>query len=85
MYQLLAYDRGCVESATCFDGKELAMDRAWLTMHNLRDHVYKLRDPPYNLRPDIATTVEESFTTRWEMVFTDLHYAGALLNPFLKD
>lgn len=68
-----------------FDGKEPAMGRAWLAMHNLRDHVYKLRLPPYSVRDDIAVTCEESFEARWDMVFTDLHYAGALLNPYIKD
>jgi len=68
-----------------FDGQEPAMGRAWLTMHNLREHVFSLRNPPYNLRADIATTLEDSFEARREMVLTDLHYAGAYLNPYLKD
>jgi hypothetical protein len=29
--------------------------------------------------------LEENFTKRWNMMLTDLHYAGALLNPYLKD
>jgi hypothetical protein len=29
--------------------------------------------------------LEENFTKRWNMMLTDLHYVGALLNPYLKD
>jgi hypothetical protein len=29
-------------------------------------------------------TLEENFTKRWDMMLTDLHYAGALLNLYLK-
>jgi hypothetical protein len=30
-------------------------------------------------------TLEENFTKRWDMMLTDLHYVGTLLNPYLKD
>jgi hypothetical protein len=33
----------------------------------------------------IAVTLEENFTKRWDMMLTDLYYADALLNPYLKD
>jgi hypothetical protein len=73
-----------------FDGREPAMRRAWLTMNNLKKHIFNLRNPPFNLLARIATTLEEKFTKRWDMIVrdmmvTDLHYAGALLNPYLKD
>src|SRR5579875_1903662 len=58
-----------------FDGSEPAMGRAWLVMHNLRRHVFSLREQPFSLRDDIATVLEESFEARWQMVFTDVHYA----------
>jgi hypothetical protein len=29
--------------------------------------------------------LEENFTKRWDMMLMDLHYAGALLNLYLKD
>jgi hypothetical protein len=68
-----------------FDGREPAMGRAWLTMNNLKKHIFNLRNPPFNLPTHIATTLEENFTKRWDMMVMDLHYAGALLNPYLKD
>ena len=67
-----------------FDGDHPAMGKAWLTMNNLKDHVYKLRDAPFLLEPAIATTFERQFDRRWDMMHTDLHYAAALLNPYLK-
>jgi hypothetical protein len=68
-----------------FDGREAAMGRVWLTMKNLKIHIFNLRNPPFNLPTRIATTLEENFIKRWDMMLTDLHYAGALLNPYLKD
>jgi hypothetical protein len=67
-----------------FDGREAAMRRAWLTMNNLKKPIFNLRNPPFNLPTHITTTLEENFTKRWDMMLTDLHYAGALLNPYLK-
>jgi hypothetical protein len=61
------------------------MGRAWLTMNNLKKQIFNLRNPPFNLPARIATTLEENFTKRWDMMVTDLLYAGALLNPYLKD
>jgi hypothetical protein len=61
------------------------MGRAWLTMNNLKKHIFNLRNPPFNLPVRIAMTLEENFTKRWDMMLTDFHYAGALLNPYLKD
>jgi hypothetical protein len=68
-----------------FDGREAAMRRAWLTMNNLKKHIFNLRNSPFNLLARIATTLEENFTKRWDMMLTNLHYEGALLNPYLKD
>jgi hypothetical protein len=68
-----------------FNGWEAAMGRAWLTMDNLKKHIFNLRNPPFNLPARIATTLEENFIKRWDMMLMDLHYVGALLNPYLKD
>jgi hypothetical protein len=68
-----------------FDGREPAMGRAWLTMNNLKKHIFNLQNPSFNLPARIATTLEEKFTKRWDMMVTDVHYTGALLNPYLKD
>jgi hypothetical protein len=61
------------------------MERAWLIINNLKKHIFNLRILPFNLPARIATTLEENFTKRWDMMLTDLHYAGALLNLYLKD
>ena len=50
-----------------FDGRELAMGKAWLVMHNLREHMHSLREPHFSLRDDIAIVLEESFQARWDM------------------
>jgi hypothetical protein len=42
-----------------------------------------LRDKPFRLDHDMADPMEDAFYNRWTMVKTDLHYAGALLNPYL--
>ena len=68
-----------------FDGQKPAMGRAWLAMNNLKNHVFALRDAPFLLDPVIASRFEEQFNSRWKMMLTDLHYAGALLNPYLTD
>jgi hypothetical protein len=68
-----------------FDGVEPAMGKAWLTMKNLEKHVLSLRNPPFNLAHNLATLAEEDFYSRWRMMTTDLHHAGAILNPYLLD
>jgi len=68
-----------------FDGQTPAMGKAWLAMSNLEKHVSALRDAPFSLDPRIATRFEHQFHARWKMMLTDLHYAGALLNPYLTE
>jgi hypothetical protein len=68
-----------------FDGREAAMGKAWLTMNNLKKHLFNLRNPPFNLPTHIAATLEENFTKKWDMMLTDLYYTSALLNLYLKD
>ena len=68
-----------------FDGKVPAMPDAWMVMHQLKQHVYSLRDNPYFLDDATAKKFEKQFDARWKLMHTDLHYAGALLNPYLVD
>jgi hypothetical protein len=68
-----------------FDGKKPAMGKAWIVMKKVEKHVYALRDPPFSLEAHYAEHAEEAFKARWAMMRTDLHYAAALLNPFLLD
>jgi hypothetical protein len=62
-----------------FDGREAAMEKAWLTMNNLKKHIFNLRNLPFNLPALIAMMLEENFTKRWDMMLTDLYYTGTLL------
>ena len=61
------------------------MDKAWLVMKNVEKHVLGLRDPPFSFERRYAIPAIDAFYKRWDMFRTDLHYAGALLNPFLLD
>ena len=54
-------------------------------MKNLEKHVLSLRNPPFNLAHNLATLAEEDFYSRWRMMTTDLHHAGAILNPYLLE
>ena len=47
--------------------------------------MFSLKDAPFLLDPIIATRFEKQFKRRWKMMLTDLHYAAALLNPYLTD
>ena len=67
-----------------FDGKEPAMGKAWLTMNNLRKYIFRLRYTPFSLTLAIAEEIEENFMKQWDMMLTDLHYAGAMLNLYLQ-
>ena len=68
-----------------FDRKVPAMPRAWVVMSTLKEHVYSLREHPYELSHETASRYERAFEKRWEMMLTDLHYAAVLLNPYLSD
>ncbi len=66
-----------------FDGKQLCIGRAWLIMKILKWHVLSLWDPLFELPSNLANVIEDQFYQRWKMLTTDLHYARALLNPYL--
>ena len=68
-----------------FVGKELVVGKAWITMHGLQHHVHSLRDEPFSLLDHLVSTIESQFDDRWNMFFTDAHYMGVLLNPFMRD
>jgi hypothetical protein len=56
-----------------------------LQMNNLKRYVFSLQEPDFNLPTPMAARLEAQFMHRWDMMFTDLHYARALLNPFLMN
>jgi len=47
--------------------------------------VFSLRDLLFGLQDDIADVLETTFNSRWEMVFSNLHYVRALLNLYIRD
>ena len=73
-----------MKALQAFDKKEPAMEKTWLTMNNLRKHIVKLWYPPFSLTPAIVEEIEENFMKQWDMMLTNLHYAGAMLNPYLR-
>jgi hypothetical protein len=74
-----------IKALRVFDGCTSAMAKAWLEMNNLKRHVFSLREPDFNFPAPMAARLEVQFMHRWDMMLTDLHYAGALLNPFLMN
>jgi hypothetical protein len=74
-----------IKALQVFDGCTSAMAKAWLEMNNLKRHVFSLREPDFNLPAPMVTRLEAQFMQRWDMMLTDLHYIGALLNPFLMN
>jgi hypothetical protein len=54
-------------------------------MNNLKRHVFNLQDPDFNLPAPMVAHLEAQFVKRWDMMITDLHYTGALLNHFLMN
>ena len=66
-----------------FDSKEPCMGRVLHILRKLEKHVRALRTEPFNLDTDLADIVEEEFYVWKRMMTTDLHSAGALLNPYL--
>lgn len=66
-----------------FDAKEPCMGKVRHILRDLEKHVLSLRNDPFNLDSDLADVAENDFYTRKRMITTDLHSAGALLNPYL--
>ncbi len=70
-------------SLKAFDRKQPCMGRVWLIMKTLEWHVLSLRDPWFKLPSNLVNLIENWFYQRWKMLMTNLHYAMALLNPYL--
>jgi hypothetical protein len=43
--------------------------------------MFNLRNPPFNLLARIATTLEENFTKRWDMMVTENPLCGCIVKP----
>ena len=72
-----------IKALRMFGGKEPAMGKTWLTMNNLKKYIFRLRYPSFLLTPAIVEEIEENFMKQWDMMLIDLHYARAMLNPYL--
>ena len=66
-----------------FDAKEPSIGKVLAILRDLEKHVLALRTEPFNLDSDFANLAERQFYARKQMISTDLHSAGALLNPYL--
>lgn len=66
-----------------FDGKSPCMAKVHVIMTNLEKHIKSLRNEPVCLPPSIANNVEERLQKLWSQLRTELHFEGALLNPYL--
>jgi hypothetical protein len=66
-----------------FGGKGPCMGKILHIFYNLEKQVLSLRGEPFRLDYDMANAMEDAFYNRWTMVKTNLHYSGALLNPYL--
>ncbi len=73
-----------VKALRIFDGTAPAMGLAWKVMYDLEDHVRRFIQPPFGLSPDLASIAMIAFKARWNLMITDLHWAGAMLNPRLR-
>ena len=64
MSKLYIYGGGRNEGTRVFDRKELAMGKAWLTINNLRKHIFKVLYAPFLLTLAITEEIEENFMKR---------------------
>jgi hypothetical protein len=63
------------------DGKQPCMGNVY--MRALCHHVAALHNAPFNMPNDLVEPFEVALRNRKALVTSDLHYAGALLNPHL--
>jgi Protein of unknown function (DUF 659)/hAT family C-terminal dimerisation region len=73
-----------VKALRVFDGTTPAMGLAWKVMYDLEAHVRGFTQPPFGLSLDLGATALVAFKARWGLMITDLHWAGAMLNPLLR-
>jgi hypothetical protein len=74
-----------IKALRVFDGRTLAMAKAWLEMNNLKRQVFSLREPDFNLPTPMVAHLEAQFMHRWDMMLTNLYYSRILLNPFFMN
>jgi hypothetical protein len=55
----------------------------WFIMKTLEWHVLSLQNPPFELPLNLGDVIEDQIYQRWKILTTNLHYARALLNPYI--
>jgi hypothetical protein len=65
------------------NGKQPCMGNVYMIMRALRHHVAALYNALFNMPSDLVEPFEVALRNRKALVASDLHYAGALLNPHL--
>jgi hypothetical protein len=59
------------------------MGNVYRIMRALWYHVISLRNTPFNIPGHLVDPLQIAFTKKYDMIFIDLYYNGALLNPHL--
>jgi hypothetical protein len=66
-----------------FDGKQPCMGNIYMIMRALCHHVASLHNAPFNMPSNLVEPFEVALRNREALVASDLHYVGALFNPYL--
>lgn len=66
-----------------FDSGEPCMGKIRHIFRNVEKHIHSVREEFFEINDEETIDVEKHFRERWALVKTDLHDAGALLNPYL--
>jgi hypothetical protein len=66
-----------------FDGKQPCMEKVYIVMRALCDHMVALYNAPSNMPSHLVDPFEVALRKREALVYSDLHHVGALFNPYL--
>ena len=66
-----------------FDSGEPCMGKIRHIFRNVEKHIHTMREEFFEVDDEKTIDVEKHFRKRWALVKTNLHDAGALLNPYL--
>ena len=66
-----------------FNGKQPCMEKVYIVMTALRDHVVALYNASSNMPSHLVDPFEVALRKREALVHNDLHHASALFNPYL--
>jgi hypothetical protein len=66
-----------------FNGKKPYISNICIIMRTLHDHEAALCNAPFNMPSHLVDPLEVALRKKEGLVYNDLHYASALLNPHL--